>query len=229
MTERLYELRHVARVHGRGAAAVRALDGIDLDIDAGEYVVIAGASGSGKTTLLQILGALDRPTEGTVAFKGTDLASLSNAGLTRARAQDFGFIFQHFNLVPTLTAQGNVEAGLAPQGLAGDERKERSRSTLQSVGLGERMSHLPSQLSGGEQQRVAIARALARNPRVLLADEPTGNLDSKTGRAILDLLTGLAGDDDRTVIVITHDRDIAEQAPRVIEMSDGRVKEDRRR
>ena len=226
--QQLYELSGVTRVHGKGPAAVRALDGVDLTIDRGEHLVVAGASGSGKTTLLQILGALDRPTDGTVTFKGTDLARLSAGGLTKARAEDFGFVFQHFNLVPTLTAQGNVEAGLIPQGLSCDERKSRSRETLDAVGLADRRDHIPTQLSGGEQQRVAIARALARNPGVLLADEPTGNLDSKTGRAILELLTGLAGDAGRTVILITHDRDIAAQAPRLIEMSDGRVKADQR-
>ncbi len=227
-TPPLFRLREVARTHGRGPAAVRALDGVDLDIAAGEQLVITGASGSGKTTLLQILGALDRPTEGTVAFDGSDIASLSTTDLTRLRASDFGFVFQQFNLIPTLSASGNVESGLAPLRLAKGERKEKAMSALESVGLGDRTKHLPSELSGGEQQRVAIARALARDPKVLLADEPTGNLDSRTGREVLELLTGVARAEQRTVILITHDRDIAAHAPRVLEMLDGRIVADRR-
>jgi putative ABC transport system ATP-binding protein len=224
----LFGLQGVARVYGRGAAAVRALDGVDLDVAAGERVVITGASGSGKTTLLQILGALDRPSEGTVTFDGSDISELTSSALARLRASEFGFVFQQFNLIPTLSATGNVEAGLAPLGLGRAERAERAGGALDSVGLANRRSHLPSELSGGEQQRVAIARALARDPKVVLADEPTGNLDSRTGREVLELLIGAAEDARRTMIVITHDRDIAAQVPRVIEMLDGRIVADRR-
>lgn len=227
-TEPLFQLRDVGRVHGKGPAAVRALDGVSLDIAAGEQLVITGSSGSGKTTLLQILGALDRPSEGTVIFAGADIAGRSISELTRLRASEFGFVFQQFNLIPTLTASENVESGLAPLGLSKTERRARTRGSLESVGLDDRAQHLPSQLSGGEQQRVAIARALARDPKVLLADEPTGNLDSRTGREVLELLTDVARIAQRTVIIISHDRDVAARAPRVLEMLDGRVVADRR-
>jgi putative ABC transport system ATP-binding protein len=219
----LYELRGVSRHYGDGAREVRAVDSVDLRIDPGEFVVVAGASGSGKTTLLQLLGALDRPTEGEILFEGRDLARVPDAELTQLRLDTIGFVFQQFNLIPTLTARQNVEVALAPRGLATSEREQTADELLESVGLGQRGRHLPSELSGGEQQRVAIARALANRPRVLLADEPTGNLDSGTGDEIVGILKSLSERRSQTVVLITHDAQIAARARRVVRMQDGRV------
>jgi len=220
--EPVYRLEDVSRHYGAGGIAVRALDGIDLEIGAGEFVVVAGPSGSGKSTLLQLLGALDRPTGGRVMFEGVDLARAREGELAELRLRTVGFVFQQFNLIPTLTAAENVEIALAPRRLSGGERRERTAELLGRVGLGERADHLPSQLSGGEQQRVAIARALANQPRVLLADEPTGNLDSATGDAILALLYRLWEEEGLTVVLITHDAAIARTAPRLLRLADGR-------
>jgi putative ABC transport system ATP-binding protein len=219
----LYELRGVVKSYGGTETMVRAIDGIDLHIVKGEFVVIAGSSGSGKTTLLQLLGALDRPSSGSIRFEDQDLSSLGDRALAGLRLRTLGFIFQQFNLIPTLTAVENVEVALAPVGLARDEREARAGGLLERVGLGGRRDHLPSQLSGGEQQRVAIARALANEPEVLLADEPTGNLDSATGEAILGLLYSLWEETGLTVILITHDQSIAQMAPRVLRLADGKV------
>jgi putative ABC transport system ATP-binding protein len=196
---------------------------VDLTIEEGEFVALVGPSGSGKTTLLQVLGTLDRPTSGDVRFEGRDLGELRDAELTRIRLNEIGFVFQTFNLIPTLTAAQNVEAALAPQALPTSERHTRARSLLALVGLAPRGEHLPSQLSGGEQQRVAIARALANEPRVLLADEPTGNLDTATGDEIVGLLHSLSRDRGQTVVLITHDPEITSGAQRVLRMEDGRL------
>jgi putative ABC transport system ATP-binding protein len=185
--------------------------------------MIAGPSGSGKTTLLQLLGGLDRPSSGTVRFEGEDLGSAGDAELTELRLETVGFIFQQFNLVPTLNARQNVEAALAPRRLKGHERAARARELLSSVGLGARSDHLPSQLSGGEQQRVAIARALANGPRVLLADEPTGNLDSSTSEELMRLLARLNSEHWLTIVLVTHDPAMAGCASRVVRMQDGRL------
>ena len=219
----IYSLQAVERVYGQGAGEVRAVHDVDLEIGPGEFVVVVGPSGSGKTTLLQLLGALDRPTSGEIHFEGRDLVSMRDGELTELRLKTIGFIFQQFNLIPTLTAAQNVEAALAPAGLQADARRARAVALLETVGLGGRATHLPSQLSGGEQQRVAIARALANDPDVLLADEPTGNLDSKTGEEIMMLLKSLSTDHGQTVILITHDVEIAAQTPRVIRMQDGQL------
>jgi putative ABC transport system ATP-binding protein len=219
----LYSLQDVERVYGQGVGEVRAVHGVDLEIGPGEFVVVVGPSGSGKTTLLQLLGALDRPTSGEIHFEGRDLVSMRDGELTELRLKTIGFIFQQFNLIPTLTAAQNVEAALAPARLHADARRARTVELLETVGLAGRAAHLPSQLSGGEQQRVAIARALANDPDVLLADEPTGNLDSKTGEEIMSLLKSLSTDRGQTVILITHDIEIAAQAPRVIRMQDGQL------
>ncbi|HEV7461430.1 MAG TPA: ABC transporter ATP-binding protein [Solirubrobacteraceae bacterium] len=224
-TTSLYHLEGVGRRYGQGATEVRALEGMDLRIAAGEFVVVAGPSGSGKTTLLQLLGALDRPTDGVVRFEGRDLTGLGDGELARLRLGELGFVFQQFNLIPTLTARQNVEAALAPTGADTTARHLRAGELLEAVGLAARSEHLPSQLSGGEQQRVAIARALANDPRVLLADEPTGNLDSATGREILALLRQLADNRGLTIIVVTHDPTIADDAPRVVHMRDGHAVE----
>jgi putative ABC transport system ATP-binding protein len=221
----LYDLRSVSRVYGERANKVRALRDLDLTVHDGEFLVVAGPSGSGKTTLLQLLGGLDRPTEGEVLFDGRDLARLGDAELTGLRLRTIGFVFQQFNLIPTLTAAQNVEVALAPRGLDAAGRRTAVERALASVGLEERADHLPSQLSGGEQQRVAIARALANEPRVVLADEPTGNLDSATGEEIVELLRSLSNGGGRTVIVITHDPQVAQAAPRVVRLRDGTMEE----
>jgi putative ABC transport system ATP-binding protein len=220
----VYELRDVSRTYALGGAQVHAVREIDLTLRPGESVAIVGPSGSGKTTLLQLLGALDRPTGGELLFEGRDVGRLGDRALSELRLEVLGFVFQQFNLIPTLTAAQNVEIALAPTSTRRAERRERVLSLLAAVGLGERADHVPSKLSGGEQQRVAIARALANDPHVLLADEPTGNLDSTTGAEIMDLLLSLAGDEQRrTVIVVTHDSDVARRAARVIRMLDGRL------
>jgi len=213
-----YELSGVAKFFERGSGTVRALDGVDLEIERGEFLALEGPSGSGKTTLLQLLGALDRPSEGTVLFEGRDLAKLPDNQLAALRLRSFGFVFQQFNLIPTLTAVENVEVKLAPVGGG----REKALQMLGEVGLAERADHLPAHLSGGEQQRVAIARALSVEPRVVLADEPTGNLDSATGGEIIELLSGLAAEHGSTVIVATHDAGLAVRAPRRLAMRDGR-------
>jgi putative ABC transport system ATP-binding protein len=206
----LYELEDVFRTFAKGQLRVNAVGGVSLTIEPGEFVALVGPSGSGKTTLLQLLGALDRATAGKVLFEGRDLGTLRDHDLAELRLRAFGFVFQQFNLIPTLTALQNVELGLAPTGVKGDELRGRA-------------GHLPSQLSGGEQQRVAIARALVVEPRVVLADEPTGNLDSKTGADVIELLSGLAAQHGATVIVCTHDADLAARAPKRVAMRDGRL------
>ena len=216
-----YELKDVAKFFERGSTTVRALDGVDLAIEAGEFLALEGPSGSGKTTLLQLLGALDRPSAGTVLFEGRDLAKLPDNQLAALRLRSFGFVFQQFNLIPTLTAVENVEVKLAPVGGG----REKALQMLGEVGLAERADHLPAHLSGGEQQRVAIARALSVDPRVVLADEPTGNLDSATGGEIIELLAGLAAEHGSTVIVATHDAGLAARAPRRLAMRDGKFVE----
>jgi putative ABC transport system ATP-binding protein len=218
-----YELVDVTKRYGDGEAAVKALRGVNLEIRAGEFLVVAGPSGSGKTTLLQLLGALDRPTSGKILFEDRELSGLGDAELASLRLGALGFIFQQFNLIPTLSAEENVEAALAPTGADGARRRARARQLLEQVGLGARSDHLPTQLSGGEQQRVAIARALANEPRVLLADEPTGNLDTTTGEEVLSLLRRLSLEQRQTIVLVTHDRTIAEEAPRVVRMRDGVV------
>jgi putative ABC transport system ATP-binding protein len=219
----IYELRAVGKRFGQGATEVMAVRGVDLTIGEGEFVALIGPSGSGKTTLLQLLGGLDRATEGEVLFEANDLARLGDGALGSLRLRTFGFVFQQFNLIPTLTAAQNVEVALAPVGLGGSERRERTRALLDAVGLAGRAAHLPSQLSGGEQQRVAIARALANEPRVVLADEPTGNLDTTTGEEIIELLTSLSSERRQTIVLVTHNPEIARRAERIVQMQDGRV------
>ena len=219
----MIEVENVSKWFTKGPNIVRAVDGVSLEIDAGEFVALEGPSGSGKTTLLQLLGALDRPSEGRVSFEGRDLATLRDHDLAELRLTAFGFVFQQFNLIPTLTALQNVEVGLAPTGVSGEELRSRCAALLAEVGLADRESHLPAQLSGGEQQRVAIARALATEPRVILADEPTGNLDTATGADVIELLSNLAAQHGATVIVATHDAELASRAPRRLGMRDGHL------
>jgi putative ABC transport system ATP-binding protein len=223
-TAAVYELRNVSRTFSLGGAKVQAVRDVDLTLTAGQSVAVVGPSGSGKTTLLQLLGALDRPTGGELLVEGRDIGRLGDGALSELRREVLGFVFQQFNLIPTLTAAQNVEIALAPTSSSRDERRERVIGLLASVGLAERAQHIPAKLSGGEQQRVAIARALANEPHVVLADEPTGNLDSTTGAEIMDLLFSLSGDEQRrTVIVVTHEHDVACRAERIVRMQDGRV------
>jgi putative ABC transport system ATP-binding protein len=217
----IYDIRNVVKSFSKGPMNVVAVAGVSVTIEAGELVALEGPSGSGKTTLLQLLGALDRPTEGQILFEGRDLATMKDSDLAAFRLRSLGFVFQQFNLIPTLTAVQNVELALAPTGVKTKELRDRSLALLGEVGLAERAQHLPSQLSGGEQQRVAIARALVVEPRVILADEPTGNLDTKTGSDIIDLLSGLAAQRGATVVVCTHDPTLAARAPRRLAMRDG--------
>ncbi|MBG0852900.1 ABC transporter ATP-binding protein [Streptomyces spinoverrucosus] len=219
----MYELRGVTKHYSRGKDTVRALDGVDLTIADGDRLVIQGPTGGGKSTLLQMLGGLDRPTSGEVVLDGTDLARLPEARLTRVRSENIGFVFQSFNLIPTLTAQENVETALVPLGIKAGERRERAAEALESVGLGERLGHLPGEMSGGQQQRVAIARALVKQPKVLLADEPTGNLDESMRDEIMDVLERTWKELGLTFIMVTHDSAIAKKAPRLATIRKGRI------
>ena len=221
----MYELKDVSRLYRQGSATIRAVDSVGLKIAPGEFLVIEGRSGSGKSTLLQLLGGLDVATSGHVFFEEKDMARMSDRELTDLRSKSIGFVFQQFNLIPTLSAQENVEAAMAPRKMKSTERVERAQGLLTEVGLADRARHLPSQLSGGEQQRVAIARALANEPRVILADEPTGNLDSRTGDEIISLLAELSRVHRTTVVLVTHDTRVATLAPRVLHMNDGRLTE----
>ena len=219
----LYQLKDVTKRYSQGRRDIDALAGVDLGVEEGEFLAIQGSTGSGKTTLLQMLGALDRPTGGEVRFDGRDMATLGERDLAALRSHAFGFIFQSFNLIPTLTAQENVETALVPWGVAGDERRTRAQAALGRVGLADRARHIPSELSGGEQQRVGIARALVREPRVILGDEPTGNLDEKTRDEIIGLLETLWRERGQTLILVTHDTWVATRASRRIWLDEGRV------
>jgi putative ABC transport system ATP-binding protein len=219
----LLELRQITKVYGEGQAAVHALRGVDLRIDRGDFVAILGTSGCGKSTAMNILGCLDVPTSGQYLLEGVAVESLSGDVLAALRNRRFGFIFQGFNLLRRTSAIDNIELPLIYAGVPRRERIERSRRALATVGLGGRERARPNQLSGGQQQRVAIARALVSDPEVILADEPTGNLDSRTSREIMDLLAGLNRDAGQTLIMVTHDADIAAYAPRHVVFRDGQV------
>jgi putative ABC transport system ATP-binding protein len=219
----MYKLSGVTKTYQKGSRRVAALQGIDLVIEDGEWLAVQGRTGHGKTTLLQMLGGLDRPTAGVVEFDGQDLAGMPEAQLTRVRAASIGFIFQTFNLVPTLSAAENVEAALVPLRTGAVARRRRAAAALESVGLADRARHLPSELSGGQQQRVAIARALVKEPKVLLADEPTGNLDEDTRDEIIGLLEKLWRERGLTLVLVTHDSPVARRAQRVAVMSQGRL------
>jgi putative ABC transport system ATP-binding protein len=219
----MYKLTGVTKNYQKGRATVHALQGVDLVIEDGEWLAIQGPTGHGKTTLLQMLGGLDRPTSGIVEFDGHDLAQMRESQVTKVRATSIGFIFQTFNLIPTLSAQENVETALVPLGISAGERRARAMQSLEGVSLGDRAKHLPSELSGGQQQRVAIARALVKEPKVLLADEPTGNLDEGTRDEIIALLEGLWRDRGLTLVLITHDSSVARRAQRVALMRNGKL------
>jgi putative ABC transport system ATP-binding protein len=219
----MYTLTDVTKTYRKGDHRVTALDDVNLTIADGEWLAIQGRTGSGKTTLLQLLGALDHPNSGVINFDGRDLARLPETDLTEVRAAWIGFVFQTFNLIPTLSAKENVEVALIPHRLTAAERRERATEALASVGLADRANHLPSELSGGQQQRVGIARALVKGPDVLLADEPTGNLDGDTRDEIIALLDTLWRERALTLVLVTHDTSIAERAQRIATMHDGRL------
>jgi putative ABC transport system ATP-binding protein len=218
----ILEFEGVRKIYRVGEQEIRALDGIDLRIEEGEFVAIIGPSGSGKSTLMHLLGCLDTPTEGRMVVCGTDLSRATPDDLARMRNREIGFVFQSFNLLPRLDVVSNIELPLIYSGVPNRERRTRAEEAARRVGLGDRRANRPPQLSGGQSQRVAIARALVNNPRIVFGDEPTGNLDSTTGRNILEIFKELhtAG---KTIILVTHDPAIASQAPRVIELRDGRI------
>jgi putative ABC transport system ATP-binding protein len=219
----MYKLTSVTKTFRKGDQTVSALTDIDLVIDDGDWLAVQGRTGHGKTTLLYILGGLDRPSSGTVEFDGQNLAGMREAQLTRVRASSIGFIFQTFNLIPTLSALENVESALIPLKVGAAERQRRARQALADVGLSDRLRHLPAELSGGQQQRVGIARALVKEPKVLLADEPTGNLDEDTRDEIISLLEKLWRDHGLTLVLVTHDTPVAHRADRVGMMRNGRL------
>ncbi len=221
----LIQIRDMQRVYQVGEELVRALNGVDLDIAQNEYVAIMGPSGSGKSTLMNILGCLDTPTAGSYRLKGNEIEKLSDDELARIRNQEIGFVFQTFNLLPRADALHNVELPLVYAGMRHEERRKRAREALELVGLGDRMKHRPNELSGGQRQRVAIARALVNHPSIILADEPTGNLDSQTGAEIMAAFERI-WTQGNTVILVTHEPDIAAHANRVVRMRDGKIESD---
>jgi putative ABC transport system ATP-binding protein len=222
MSSPLIELENVSRIYDLGHVQVAALQGVDLAVEEGEFLAIVGPSGSGKSTLMNIVGCLDRPTGGTYTLAGTPVAELDDDGLARLRSRTIGFVFQNYNLLPRTSALENVATPLLYQGVARKDRLARAQAALERLGLGDRMNHIPTELSGGQQQRVAIARALVTEPALLLADEPTGNLDSSSGADVMTLLHELnaAG---RTIVMITHDVDVARVASRQVHVRDGRL------
>jgi putative ABC transport system ATP-binding protein len=219
----MYKLSAVTKNYSKGRSTVAALRGVDLVVEDGEWLAVQGPTGHGKSTLLQILGGLDRPSSGIVELDGRDLAQLREAEMTKVRAQSIGFVFQTFNLVPTLSALENVEAALVPLRIGAAARRQRATMALEAVGLGDRLRHVPGELSGGQQQRVAIARALVKEPKVLLADEPTGNLDEDTRDEIIGLLETMWRERGLTMVLVTHDSSIARRAQRIGVMKHGRL------
>lgn len=225
MTAPFLELRSVSRVYGSGDTEVRALDGVSLAIMPGDFVSIVGPSGSGKSTMLGLLGCLDAPSDGTIVVDGEDVSRVADAARTRVRGRSIGFVFQQFHLIPHLDALSNVETALLYRGIRPSDRRERALAALDRVGLAHRHDHRPVQLSGGEQQRVALARALVTDAKILLADEPTGALDSKNAANVMEILSALRSP-ERAVVLVTHDVGIADSAARKISMLDGRIVSD---
>ena len=216
------EVRNVEKIYKMGDVEVPALDGVDIVINRGEFVAIMGPSGSGKSTAMNMVGCLDVPTKGKVFLDGHDISQLGESELAQIRGKKIGFIFQTFNLINSISAIENVELPMIFQGVSKDERMEIAKKLLSLVDLGDRMEHKPTEMSGGQQQRVAVARALANDPEVILADEPTGNLDSKTGKEIIELI-GKLNKEGKTIIMVTHDEDIAKHAQRIVRLKDGKV------
>ena len=219
---KIFETHDLWKIYPMGEVEVEALRGVNLTVEEGEFIAIIGPSGSGKSSLLHIIGCMDTPTRGEVFFEDKDVRRMNDGERTRVRCHAIGFIFQTFNLLPTLDAAGNVEIAMRLAGMHKAERKARTRELLEKVGLGKRMGHLPRQLSGGERQRVAIARALANSPKLILADEPTGNLDSVTGKGIVRMLREL-NEEGQTIVMVTHNPEASAQAKRVIRMKDGQL------
>ena len=219
------EMHDITKVYGEGEAEVRAVDGISLTVEPGQYVAIMGASGSGKSTVMNIIGALDVATSGTYKIDGVDIGDLDDDALSLVRNRRIGFIFQAFNLIPRMSAASNVELPLMYRGVRRSERRRRALDALAKVGLADRSHHQPNELSGGQQQRVAVARALAMEPSLMLADEPTGNLDSRSTADVLDLLDEIHTE-GKTIVIITHEDDVAERAGRVVTLRDGKVESD---
>jgi len=219
----IIKLENVWKTYQMGDVEVNALKGVSLDINKGDFVAITGTSGSGKSTMMNLVGALDLPTKGSIFLDGKDISKLSESNLSQIRGQKIGFIFQQFNLIPTLNALENVMLPLEFQDIPDDLAREKAIGILDLIGLGDRLEHLPSQLSGGQQQRVAIARSLSNNPEMILADEPTGNLDSKTGSDVLKLLENLWKKEGKTVVMVTHDLKLASHAKRRIQLKDGQI------
>ncbi len=225
MSNHLIEVKNVYKIYNPGENEVRALDGISVTIDHGEFVAIVGHSGSGKSTFMNMLGCLDTPTSGDYYLDGVNVAGMTDDELSDIRNKQIGFIFQGFNLIPSLTAQENVELPLVYRGMPAEQRHQLAEEALTRVGMEHRMSHRPSELSGGQQQRVAIARAIAARPPIIMADEPTGNLDTRSGEDVMKILHEL-NEEGRTIVLITHDNDIARQATRAIRIIDGKVVSD---
>ncbi|HZK20819.1 MAG TPA: ABC transporter ATP-binding protein [Oscillospiraceae bacterium] len=221
----LIEIKDMYKIYNPGENEVRALDGVSLTIERGEFIAIIGQSGSGKSTFMNMVGLLDVPTSGTYLLDGIDVSTMEDDRLSDIRNKEIGFIFQGFNLISSLTAKANVELPLVYRGMKEEERRILSQDALERVGLSNREKHLPSELSGGQQQRVAIARAVAARPPIILADEPTGNLDSRSGEEVMRILTELS-QEGRTIILITHDIDIANTAKRIVRIQDGKITED---
>ena len=219
----IIELEDVWKIYPMGAVSVPALQGISLKVGEGQFLALMGASGSGKSTAMNLVGCLDIPSRGNVLLQGRNIASLSESHLAQIRGKVIGFIFQQFNLIPTLSALENVGLPMLFQGHSRDEREKRALELLHRVGLDERAFHKPSELSGGQQQRVAIARALANDPKVILADEPTGNLDSATGKQVIAMLKELHRKEHKTIVMVTHDKDIAKHADRIVRLQDGKI------
>jgi len=219
----IIKLDDIWKIYEMGEVEVNALRGVSLTINQGDFVAITGASGSGKSTMMNLVGCLDLPTKGSIFLDGKDISKMNESDLAQIRGQKIGFIFQQFNLIPTLSALENVMLPLEFQDMPSDIARKRTVEILGLVGLGDRTYHSPSQLSGGEQQRVAIARALANNPDIILADEPTGNLDSKTGTDVLDLLQSLWKKEGKTIIIVTHDLRLASYAKRMVQLKDGQI------
>lgn len=223
MPENIVEIQDLVQEFNLGEVTVRALDGISLDFTEGFFYSIVGPSGSGKSTLLNLIGGLDKFISGKILVKGIDLSEMSENQMARYRLNNIGFVFQFFNLIPTMPAIKNVELPLIFAGVNPAERNKRARQTLERVGLGKRMKHKPTELSGGEQQRVSLARALINNPEIILADEPTGNLDTKTGQEIMGMLARLNKEDGKTVILVTHDQEVSQYANQIIHVRDGLI------
>ena len=225
MSNHLIEVKNVYKIYNPGENELRALDGISVTIDHGEFVAIVGHSGSGKSTFMNMLGCLDTPTSGDYYLDGVNVAGMTDDELSDIRNKQIGFIFQGFNLIPSLTAQENVELPLVYRGMPAEQRRQLAEEALTRVGMEHRMNHRPSELSGGQQQRVAIARAIAARPPIIMADEPTGNLDTRSGEEVMKILHEL-NEEGRTIVLITHDNDIARQATRAIRIIDGKVVSD---